>query len=184
MSVTKLLIIIVIIGAGVWVAKSMGVFEKRSSLAANLSQRSYATSVVFIVMRRLVKWLIHQVPWKADPVEMAGSLGRDKSRPDRRFDAISVPLTKIGQRLRRAGVPFLLVYQNHVSDELVEVIRAVGDREGFAVRSLNPWGDSRWQDDDPSEYRNSEVDAHWSPKGCRVNALLIHELMVGTGLLD
>lgn len=162
----------------------MWVYEKRSSLMANFAQRSYGASLVYILLRRWAKWLIPVAEPKLNEVELSRSAKSGDSSPIPRFEAIATILTKISQKLQRAEVPFLLIYYRNVDEELVEIIRATGIREGFEVRGLDIWDDPRWSDEDRSDYVNSAVDSHCNAKGCEVWAIQIYESMVTAGLLD
>jgi hypothetical protein len=151
---------------------------------ANFAQRSYGASLTYILLRRWAKWLIPVAEPKLNEVELARAARSDDSKPIPRFEAIATALTKINQRLQRAGAPFLLIYYRNVDDELVEMVRATGIREGFEVRGLDLWADPGWSDEDRSDYLNSTVDSHCNAKGCEVWAILISESMVAAGLLD
>ena len=166
------------------IESKMWVYEKRSSLMANIAQRSYGTSLAYFLLRKWAKWLIPVAQPEPKEVELARAARSGDSKPIQRFEAIGTYLTKIGQKLRKVGVPFLLIYYRNVDDELVEIVRATGIREAFEVRGMDIWADPRWKDEDRSDYMNSTVDSHCNAKGCEVWAILIYESMVAAGLLD
>jgi hypothetical protein len=107
-----------------------------------------------------------------------------ESAQDPRFDAIAESLAKIKQSLNRIGAPLLMVHRSEVDAELVGGIRSVGEREAFSVGSLEIWTDPRWSGENAADFTNSAVDRHCNPKGCELKAIVIHERMIATGLLD
>jgi hypothetical protein len=164
------------------VEDKMWVFDKRSSFAANNAQRSYGLSFLFSAFRPLVTKILERVRSVSQDEPSSDQVAPGSANA--RFHEIGESLAKINQSLAQISAPLLVVHRAHVDDELIGVIRAVGDREGFSVGTLDVWSDPRWSDDDPSEFVNSRVDSHCNPAGCERNAIVIHELMIATGLLD
>lgn len=160
----------------------MWVYEKRSTFVANFAQRSYGASLAYAVLQPWAMRLARIVRPKSDTMELEERVGASQRNP--RFDTVARSLTKISRGLRSIGTPLLLIHRRQVEDGLVDVIRDVGQREGFPVRRMDVWADPRWKDEDPTEYKNSSVDQHCNPRGCELVSTVIYELMMDTGLLE
>jgi hypothetical protein len=78
----------------------------------------------------------------------------------------------------------LVLHRERFALPYVRRLNQLGEQEGFAVRSVDVFGDPRWADLDKSQYVNSPVDSHCNPAGCELYATLIYEYLRETGLLE
>ncbi len=151
------------------------VFEKRSAWYADLAQRSYGVSLLFVLLRQLRSVIGHP--------EQLISIG--EYRPDSaRWQAVDQSLTQINRRCSERGIPFLIFTSLRETGGEFRMVEGVGQREGFAVANLWPWSDSRWAKEDPQDYANSLVDRHPNPAGGHVLAVMMSEYLYRVGLLN
>ncbi len=145
----------------------MWVFTKRDSWYANLAQRSYAMSLLFIFYRETKKVLAQSFISTAN----AGQISlHEYHKNSIRWKAIEQSLTAINHLLKQRKIPFVL-FTNQELDNILALLRNVGNK--FPIINLTPWVDSRWQD--PKKYINSYVDGHPNSAGHLILATLIAE---------
>lgn len=154
------------------------VLEKRSRWFADLTQRSYAGSILFVLWRSLRSAL---VTLPLPPAHAGNALPEntgvalEEYRLDSsRWQAIERSLTSIHTQLKTRGIPFVL-FTNDELPHIIEMLETVARREGFPIVNLRIQGDPRWAGKDARLFRNSVVDGHPSPLGNRVLATLMVE---------
>ena len=155
----------------------MWVFDKRQVWYANLAQRSYALSLLFILYRELNQQLASQILslTKLLPVAYAEEIAwHHYQLGDERWQAIEQSLIAMNTLLRRYQIPFV-VFTYQATDFIFNLLHQVGDREGFPLINLVPWQDPRWSNQNPSQYVNSYVDQHPNRAGHLILATLIAE---------
>jgi len=152
------------------------VFAKRSAWYADLAQRSYAATLLFVFAREL----------RARVGQPAQLISMDEYRPDSsRWQAIDRSLTEINRQLTAAGVPFVVFTRFFGAvTKASELLNEVAAREGFPIVDLDPWSDPRWKNQDPLKYCNSVVDNHPNAAGSRVYAVVLAESLHRTGMLN
>jgi hypothetical protein len=148
------------------------VFEKRESLAANWAQRSYAISLAFVGARALLS---------RDQREA----GKDpRYAPDHeRWLGVRGSLEAMHARLRAKGVPFVVMPGGGRGMAFVERISEVGAARGFPVQPLDLANHPILGTAQPGEYTNSVVDGHCNPRGCRLIAERIFDLLAEVGFV-
>lgn len=153
------------------------VLEKRKRWYVDLTQRSYAGSLLFVM------WREARGRFSQDAVA-AGTDMRDTSRvaldhyrlDSPRWQAIDRSLSEINASLRQRGIPFVL-FTNEELPYMFELLEVVARREGFPLVALRKKG-MRWAGQDPRLLRNSVVDGHPSPLGNQVLATRLAENLV------
>ena len=142
------------------------VFEKRKSWIADLAQRSYALSTLF-VFSRLAR-------------ESAGVPESFVNMPDfaddnPRWRAIADSLARIQQLCRERSIPFVVLTMGTTDQMPYSMVAAEGRKDGFEVIGLQPDKDPRWPDASSMRYRNSKVDSHPNVAGCEMWGRLLYE---------
>ena len=153
------------------------VLNKRRRWHVDLTQRSYAGSLLFVMWREL------SGRWMHDAVA-AGTDTRDTSRvalheyrlDSPRWQAIDRSLSEINASLRAQHIPFVLFTQEE-SPYILELLEGVARRERFPIVTLHS-GDPRWAVQDTRLLRNSVVDSHPSALGNGILATLLAENLV------
>lgn len=160
------------------IEEKMWVFEKRAGWLEDFVQRSYALSLAFVIYRNSL-----QAIGSSDRPEV--SSGYTSYEVDNeRWLAIDRSLTEIHRSLRDAGIPFLVVTDAPLEGPHAELLRNVAEREGFPIRDIDIYSDPRWADQPRLSLRNSRIDGHCNPEGCRAIATLLNERIVELGFLD
>ena len=142
------------------------VFEKRESWIANLAQRSYALSTLF-VFSRLAR-------------ESAGIPESYVNMPDfsddnPRWRAIADSLSRIQQICNARSIPFVVLTMSSTDQMPFSMVAAEGRKDGFEVIGLQPELDPRWPDASSLRYRNSTVDSHPNVAGSVMWATLLYD---------
>jgi hypothetical protein len=145
------------------------VFEKRESWIANLAQRSYALSTLF-VFSRLAR-------------EKAGVPESYVNMPDfndnnPRWRAIADSLSHIQQICSERSIPFVVLTMGSTDQMPYSMVAAEGSKDGFEVIGLRPDLDPRWPDASSLRYRNSTVDSHPNVAGSEMWATLLYDHLV------
>ena len=156
----------------------MWVFDKRRSWYANLIQRSYAASLLYILYRELKKVLADKGLLLAQRLISPANAGQisfhEYNLASDRWKAIDQSLTAMNALLRQRGIPFVL-FTNQELPHILTLLHSVADREKFPVINLTPWLSPRWRFEEPRKYTNSYVDGHPNPAGHFILATLIAE---------
>ncbi|OGI44352.1 MAG: hypothetical protein A2150_04835 [Candidatus Muproteobacteria bacterium RBG_16_64_11] len=154
------------------------VLEKRSRWFVDLTQRSYAGSLLFVLWRGVRSALVATplAPAHASNAlpENTGVALAEYRLDSPRWQAIERSLASIHTQLKTRGIPFVL-FTNEELPHIIEMLETVARREGFPIVNLRLQGDPRWAGQDASLFRNSVVDGHPSPLGNRVLATLMVE---------
>lgn len=154
------------------------VLEKRSHWYVDLTQRSYAGSLLYVLWRNLRPALVTLLlpaahVGNALPENTGVALGGYRLDSPR-WQAIERSLISIHTQLKTNGIPFVL-FTNDEFPHIIGMLETVARREGFPIVNLRIEGDSRWAGQDTRLFRNSVVDGHPSPLGNRVLATLMVE---------
>jgi len=161
------------------IEQKMWVFEKRASIVADMAQRSYAASLLYILQKQLIGEFTSGV--KRSGVSVSHYLPDDPQ-----WLTVDRSLTKMNQLCQSKGIPFV-VFLPQVA-ELVEpalpLLTKVAKREGIPILKSSPFNDPRWSKEDPMRYRNSTVDAHPNPEGNLLYARTTYEHLVRQGIVD
>lgn len=154
------------------------VLEKRSRWYDDLTQRSYAGSLLFVLWRSVRTALVaFSIPVTQAGHALPGNTGvaLEEYRFDSpRWQAIERSLVSIHSQLKSRGIPFVL-FTNDEWPRIIEMLETVAHREGFPIVNLRIQDDLRWAGTDARLFRNSVVDAHPSPLGNRALATLMTE---------
>ena len=150
------------------------VFDKRASWMADIAQRSYALSTLFVLSR----FARQSTGTDAALISMGNY---DENNP--RWRAIADSLARIKQICDKRSIPFVVLVQGSVEDVPNNMVAAEGLKNGFEVYGLRPEIDPRWPDAASKRYRNSSVDSHCSPAGCEMWATLVYEHLVERGII-
>lgn len=154
------------------------VLEKRSRWFVDLTQRSYAGSLLFVLWRSVRSALVTSPISSAHaghalPENTGVALG--EYRPDSpRWQAIARSLASIHTQLKSRGIPFVL-FTNDEYPHIIGMLEDVARGQGFPIVNLRMQGDPRWTGQDARLFRNSVADGHPSPLGNRVLATLMVE---------
>jgi hypothetical protein len=147
----------------------MWVFEKRRGLAANLVQRSYAGSLLAILVRNVEHGIFG-----------SSAIAVEEFREDSpRWRDIDRSLTEMSALCRAAGIPFVVFHYAENLPALRTLLPQVGAREGFPVLEVFPSGHPRWGARDPLTLVNSAIDAHPNVEGNRMWAELLRDALRG-----
>jgi lysophospholipase L1-like esterase len=164
----------------------MWVLERRSRWYANLAQRSYAASLLFVLARELRQRLAAAGPGAAHaaiPGLGGTGIALEEFRADSpRWLAVERSLAQMNDLARARGIPFVL-FTHDEADFILELLRGVAAREGFPVVNLRRQEDPRWAGMDPALFHNSRIDSHPTPLGNRVLATLAAESLERLGAL-
>jgi len=155
------------------IEKKKWIFEKRSSWYADLAQRSYGVSLLFVALRQL-----RAAAGQPEQLISGGDYHRDSPR----WQAIDRSLTAIQRHCEASSIDFVVFTRFGEAREAFDLVEGVGKREGFAVVNVSPWSDPRWAGRDPLELANSVVDNHPNPAGSRAFASLYAEYLERTTL--
>ena len=157
------------------IEKKGWVFDKRESWIADLAQRSYALSTLFILSR----FARQSTGTDSQLIHI------DNYAPDNpRWLAISESLKRIDDICKSRSIPFVVFVMGSAEDHPYEMVAAEGRKDGFEVIGLQPEQDGRWPDALSSRYRNSVVDAHCNPPGCEMWATLTYEKLAALGIIQ
>jgi hypothetical protein len=151
------------------------VFEKRSAWYADLAQRSYGISLVFVLVRELRAAL-------GRPPELiaVGEYRADSPR----WQNVARSLSEIHRLCAERGTPLVVFTRLGRTANEFRLLDDLGRREGFAVADLSLSSDPRWKDRKPVEFANSRVDNHPNAEGSHAFAVLFSEYLTRAGLLD
>ncbi len=155
----------------------MWVFEKRSNLAANLAQRSYAASLAFVVSRQM--GAMFRSRDTVDAVVASGPYRMDNPS----WQAVDRSLVSIRESLRASEIPLAIVSTWPLDSPHGRLLGVLADREGIPLLEVAIRRDPRWMMLAPDDLRNSRTDNHCNPKGCNAIATLLHERLNAAGLL-
>lgn len=150
------------------------VFNKRSNIFADIAQRSYALSTIFIGSRMLV-----QRSGGGSP--QINVQAYEASNP--RWLAISNSLAKIKELCDKRSIPFAVFVIGTVDEPMLDQVAAEGKRLGIDVVGIAPELDARWPDALDRKYRNSPVDNHPNAAGTRIWATVVYEYLIGSGII-
>lgn len=152
------------------------VLDKRDKWYVDLTQRSYAGSLLYVFVRDLSARFSAFAAGSGMPPQRDNSrVALDHYRTDSpRWQAIDRSLTGINALCRAHRIPFVL-FTNDEVPYIVELLERVAQRERFPIVNLNHAGDPRWAGQDPRKFRNSVIDGHPSVLGNRMLATLMAE---------
>ena len=150
------------------------VLDKRKQWYVARAQRSYAFSLLFVLIRELKGKIIPsahaQVAGITAPVRNTGEY-----RPDSpRWQAIERSLSEMHALLKVAGLPFV-VFTLSEGPLVLDLLQGVAKKQGFPLVNLVRDEDPRWKGKDEKLFRNSPVDNHPTPLGNEALATLIVE---------
>lgn len=153
------------------------VLNKRQRWYVDLTQRSYAGSLLFVMWREASsRWAQDAVAGGTDTRDTS-RVALDHYRPDSpRWQSIDRSLSEINTTLRARRIPFVLFTQEE-PPFIMELLERVARREGFPLVTLRP-RDRRWVEENRRLLRNSVVDGHPSPLGNRLLAELLAENLI------
>jgi len=150
------------------------VFEKRASWYADLAQRSYATSFLFVLIRQL-----RSAVGRPEQLISVGEYHADSPR----WQVIKRSLLEISQRCKDRRIGFIVVTSLAQLGAESRMLEEVGQQSGFEVVNLSTSSDPRWAHRDRLELANSRVDSHPNPEGSRAFAVMIAEHLGEAGFL-
>lgn len=150
------------------------VLEKRRRWYVDLSQRSYAGSLLFVMWRDLRGQLLPEAVAAPTAARDNSHVALGEYRLDSpRWQAIDRSLSAINASLRTRRIPFVLFTQEE-PPYVLELLAGVARRERFPLVTLDN-RDARWAGLDKRLLHNSVVDGHPSALGNRRLATLMAE---------
>ncbi len=156
--------------------KKKWVYEKRSSPLADLAQRSYAASLLFVAARQVGRLL----------GSSRGASDAPSAAPARnpRWQAIDTALTGITTTLRERGIPFMVVSRGADDDPHLAVLRELAVSRDFRFDVLDAQADPNRTPEDPASLIISATNSHCNPHGCAAIARSLGRLLEAGGLLQ
>jgi lysophospholipase L1-like esterase len=154
----------------------MWVYERRQNVLADWAQRSYAASIVTVLIRRTGA----RMGWSSagEPIHYASF-----AQGNPRWEAIEAALHRIAELLRERGIPFAVVSAGPGDAPHMRLLREVGAEAGFAIAQLDGSIEPEWRAD-PAAFVNSPTDPHCNPRGCSVLARHLARILRESGALD
>jgi lysophospholipase L1-like esterase len=149
------------------------VFDRRRNPLADCAQRSYAASMLAVLLQR-----IRSQPGETDPRVRYASF--EPGNP--RWEAVATALRRMAELLRARDIPFLVLAPGPGDARHLQLLRGVGSAAGFAVEQLEGASDPRWAAE-PARFVNSATDRHCNALGCRIIAEQLAQLLGRNGLL-
>lgn len=156
------------------IEKKKWVFDKRENVFADLAQRSYALSTIFIGGRMLL-----QKSGGGSP-----QINVQNYEPENpRWLAISESLERIKKLCDERSIPFAVFVIGTVDEPMLSMVAAEGKRVGYDVVGIAPELDPRWPDALDRKYRNSPLDNHPNAAGTKIWATVVYEYLVRSGMV-
>ncbi len=154
------------------------VLDKRRNWYVNLAQRSYAASLLYIMIRDIHERMnAHAAEPERLAVPSNSRVAFDQYRADSpRWQAIDRSLTEMNAELKKRGMFFVLFTQNEL-EFVRDMLDAVAQREKFAIVHLDPGSDPRWASAAAQGLLVSIKTGHPSPLGNRAIATLMAEFL-------
>lgn len=159
--------------------KKMWVYEKRSNPIADLAQRSYAASLLFVLARQ-IRGLVGGSARSADGE--AATASRSPARDGARWRAVDTALTQMTDLLRGRGIPFLLISRGSPNDAHVQILRELSGLRGFRFELLDAQADPH-RAANPQSLIVSRTNSHCNARGCDAIARSLRRLLGANGLL-
>jgi hypothetical protein len=151
----------------------MWVFEKRDSIWANLAQRSYAASLLFVSYRE-VRSMLRPKSAKKDSGINIGEYRQDSPR----WQSVDYSLSALNQLAKSLNSKFILITQGAAKGEYAyKLLNEVAAREGFVLGSLHLTQFEAYKNS-PRDFLNSYIDSHPNKKGTKLYAKGIEQLIV------
>jgi hypothetical protein len=159
------------------IERAMWVYEKRSDPIANLAQRSYAASLLFVTARQF-----RQVIGGRGGDEAGESAGTAKLPPARRA-AIEDALSRMTRLLAAQGVPFVVVSRGSPGDAHLDMLREASASSGFRFELLDAEADPHRTSADPMTLMVSRTNTHCNAQGCEAIAASLERILRDKGML-
>jgi hypothetical protein len=155
----------------------MWVLNKRSSFLTDVGQRSYAVCFVTVLYRQVVDALTRK--------NTAGTVYKESEyRLDNpHWQSIDQSLSELGRLCREMGIPLIVFFKDPPGTGPMQMLQAVGRREGIPMLYLDWHEDARYNAADRRAYVNSAVDSHPNPVGCEMYGTLMYDALAGGGWL-
>ncbi len=161
------------------------VLDRRGRWYADLAQRSYAASLLYVLAREVRRRVAPIASAHAGGIAglNAPLVSMDGYRTDDpRWQAVERALSEMNRVLRAAGVP-LVLFALGEGPPILPLLEAVARREGIAFYNLKRREDPRWSGMDERLFRNSAIDGHPSALGNAALATLVAESLAHAGVL-
>lgn len=156
--------------------KKMWVYEARANPVANLAQRSYAASLLFVAARQAGRLL------RAPRDEAPGEAGAPRRHP--RWPATEAALGGIAGALAARDIPFLLVSRGAEEDSHLAELRAIAARAGLRFDVIDAEADpNRVERSQAAGLLVSATNSHCNPRGCEAIARSLARLLAANGML-
>jgi hypothetical protein len=173
--------------------KKMWVYERRGNPVANLAQRSYAASLLFVLARQVGGLLRSSATVNVDEPIAEARAGSDasgavpaaadvESGRGVRWRAVDTALTRMADLLRSRGIPFLVVSRGEVDDAHLRVLRTLSAQRGFGFDVLDAEADPH-RAADPGSLIISATNSHCNARGCEAIARSLQRLLQAHGLV-
>jgi lysophospholipase L1-like esterase len=164
------------------------VLDKRDRWYVDLAQRSYAISLLYVLVRELRGRF--DSPRQDGPAAKTGVVAGldaplvhlgDYRADSERWQAIDRSLVGIHGLLKERGVRFVLFALGEASPAL-DLLQGVASREGFEFHNLKRQEDPRWRAMDERLFHNSAIDGHPTALGNEALATLIADSLAPGGV--
>lgn len=159
------------------IERAMWVYEKRSDPIANLAQRSYAASLLFVTARQF-----RQAIGGRGGDEAGESAGPARLPPARRA-AIEDALSRMTRLLAAQGVPFVVVSRGSPGDAHLDMLREASASSGFRFELLDAEADPHRTSADPMALMVSRTNTHCNARGCDAIATSLERILRDNGML-
>lgn len=159
------------------IERAMWVYEKRSDPVANLAQRSYAASLLFVTVRQLRQAI------GGRGSDEAGESAAPARLPPARRAAIEAALSRMTQLLAAQGVPFVVVSRGAPGDAHLDMLREASASSGFRFELLDAEADPHRTTADPMTLMVSRTNTHCNARGCDAIAASLEQILRDKGML-
>lgn len=157
------------------VEKMMWVYEKRRDPLANLAQRSYAASVLFVLARELRTALARSGG--------GGGRGGAATIPADRRAAVDAALTQMTRLLGERGIPFVVVSRGSPGEPHLAMLAELSALRGFRFALLDAAADPNRTTADPMGLVVSRTNTHCNAAGCEAIARSVETILRDAGML-
>lgn len=159
----------------------MWIFEKRRKWYVKALEPSYTASLALVAVR-MSKMILSRLRRKPDlqaDLDPVPAMGYRVDSED--WKRIEDSLTEISRICRQLSIPFVVFAAVPERSAASKLLKAVADREKFAIFSM-ALGEDDPRRKDPEKYRNSFVDGHPNPAGNQLDAAKLYESLLSLGI--
>lgn len=156
----------------------MSVYEKRKNKVADLAQRSYAASLLFVTARQ-----VRQAVRRMGRSSRADDAPPVPAAQDPRWQATEAALAGIAATLAQKNIPFIVVSRGAEQEPHLAMLREIAARRGFVFDVLDAEADPHRTTEDPLGLLVSRTNSHCNARGCEAIARSLQRLLGQHGAL-